>query len=334
MVKTTLIFLFFLIPIVSKGNLIINEIVCGSTDDWVELKLKSTNEIKKSIDISNLYVTMYYGTNEHLANSPVTICSYDKKETPYNDKFVVIHLANPSGIDETDETGDSNGNGYLDIYCNNYYASLWNSDGVVSIDNDDNPSNNGIIDFVAYSNQDGSPNRTISSYIQKASLFNQWQIKSEDIQHSSFYIGKSGLSSYMSISRKDETDLNNLHNFEITKFQTPGNENIFSGNKIERKMFSLSKNKVFLIPNSSQKSNLILKIYELCNIKYRIFSSTGFKVYESKYLKNSYPQILYINLKESKIKKPGLYFGKIEATSNSLKSINIKTFYLIVCYKK
>jgi len=39
------------------------------------------------------------------------------------------------------------------------------TDCVVSIDNDDDPSNNGILDFIAYSNRDGTPNTTIESYM-------------------------------------------------------------------------------------------------------------------------------------------------------------------------
>ncbi|MCP4138666.1 MAG: hypothetical protein GY754_47355, partial [bacterium] len=102
----------------SEGNipLVINEVVCGATNgDWVELKLRSTG--KESMDISNLYITMYYGTNENLAAEPVTIYSYDRPETIYDDRFVVVHLTEPSTPDETDATGDTNGNGVVDLYC-------------------------------------------------------------------------------------------------------------------------------------------------------------------------------------------------------------------------
>ena len=330
MLKAIIFFIILNVSSIINAQLLINEAVTGTSSDWVELKLISPSSEKKSLEISTLYVTMYYGTNEKLADSSVTIYSYDRQATSYDDRFIVIHLSEPDKIDETDITGDTNGNGYIDIYCNNYYASLWNSDGVVSIDTDDDPTNNGIIDFIAYSNRDGSPNGTISNYIKAISNVNQWEIDEDDIQGSSIDIGKSGLSNYMSISRKSATDNNTQNNFATTKFQTPGKDNIFSDNKTNRNLFSLIKKKITLIPNRNNKSNLELKIYEKCNIKYRIFSSTGLKVYESNYLENISPGFVSFNLKKSGLFRTGLYIGKIEATSSSIKSLHIKTFFLIV----
>src|SRR5271157_3550312 len=96
-----LAFLFFLLMGPSlHAQLIINEFVTNTDSDWVELFLAG-NERKK-MDISNLYVTMYYGTNERLGPEPITIYSYDRPETPYDDRFVVVHLTQPGIPDETD----------------------------------------------------------------------------------------------------------------------------------------------------------------------------------------------------------------------------------------
>src|SRR4030042_2028015 len=107
-----------------EAALQINELATNTSDDWIELALVSP--VKVSKDISKLYVTMYYGNNEPLGTDPVTIYSYDRPETPYDDRYVVVHCARPDTPDETDLTGDTNGNGYIDVYCNNYFASLWN----------------------------------------------------------------------------------------------------------------------------------------------------------------------------------------------------------------
>ena len=94
------------------SHLLINEIACGTSgEDWVELFYQSDE--REELDISKLYVTMYYGSNEPLSNDPVTIYSYDRPETPYDDRFIVVNLTNPAMPDETDITGDTNQNGYI-----------------------------------------------------------------------------------------------------------------------------------------------------------------------------------------------------------------------------
>ncbi|HOW81744.1 MAG TPA: hypothetical protein PK573_04235, partial [Spirochaetota bacterium] len=139
--KRLWILLFFIIllfrPI--QAGLMINEAVTETASDWVEIIF--TGEPGECMDVSPFFVTMYYGTNERLSTDPVSICTDDRPDTGYDDRFVVVHLSEPSIPDETDLTGDTDKNGRLDVYCNNYYGSLWNSDGVVAIDSDDDPSN-------------------------------------------------------------------------------------------------------------------------------------------------------------------------------------------------
>ena len=59
-------------------------------------------------------------------------------------------MTEPIKSDETDITGDTNQNGYIDVYCNNYYNSLWNSDCAVAIDDNEDlvqeAINNDIVD--------------------------------------------------------------------------------------------------------------------------------------------------------------------------------------------
>ncbi|NMB66370.1 MAG: hypothetical protein GYA16_16015, partial [Spirochaetes bacterium] len=122
-----ILLVYIFTPSLLYAQLLINEIACNvSGSDWVELFLYSVQPL--SMDISSLYVTMYYGTNEPLSQNPVTIYSYDRAETPWDDRFVVVHLTDATTPDECDATGDINGNGVLDVYCNNYVNSLWNTD--------------------------------------------------------------------------------------------------------------------------------------------------------------------------------------------------------------
>jgi len=314
-------------------QLIINEAVCNSTSDWVELYYSAKG--REKINISSLYVTMYYGTNETLGTDPITIYSYDRPETPYDDRFIVIHLTEADNIDETDLTGDTNKNGYIDVYCNNYYASLWNSDCVIAIDSDDDPSNGGIIDFIAYSNKDKTPNSTIESYINHAQLYGEWQICSaNNIQECTVDIGINGLEPYMSISRNNAQDTNSKTDFTVTSFQTPGKPNIAIPNFLNKNLLKVLKKKITIIPYHSiyGKGEIPLFVLQHCNIKLRVFTATGRLVYKSPYYRSIYPGFfsLYWNYYLLKPKLPtGLYIGKIEAVNTSLRISENRLIYII-----
>ena len=233
--------LLFFSQAVFAGPLI-NEISAGGSSDWVEITLSGDTE---SCDISQCFVTMYYGTNEKIASSPVTLHNRDLRETPYNDRFAVIHFTPLSVADETDATGDTNGNGILDVYCCNY--GLWNTDCVVSIDSDDIHTNGGILDFVAFSNRDGSMNTTIGGYIKAASAAGQWETcSSSNIQVCAVDIGAEGLVSYSTISRIAGTDTNSFNDFQITPYATPGRENIITAKKGGRKLFRTELKKEYI----------------------------------------------------------------------------------------
>jgi len=307
-----------------SAGLIINEISPNTDKDWVELKY--IEEGCKSIEISSLYVTMYYGSNEPLATEAVTLQSCDKSSTPFDDRFVVIHLTESDKSDETDSTGDTNKNNTLDLYCNNYSSSLWNSDCVVAIDSDDDPSNGGIIDFIAYSNRDGSPNSTIESYYNHALLHNAWTSKGVDFQSSSFDIGKNGLSSAQSIIRKNDIDSNSLDDFTITKYLTPGRENIIKEPDGKGKILTIKQKRIFYHYNEALK----VFIYKQCNIRIRVFTSTGYPLYTSHLYQNKLPGLSSISLQgKLPLKKTGLYLGTIEAVSSEGYSFEVNKFYII-----
>lgn len=319
-----------------NAHLMINEIACGTSgDDWVELYFHG--DVREKMDVSRLFITMYYGTNEHLSDNAITLYSYDRPETPYDDRFAVVHVTDSLTPDETDITGDTNRNGYIDIYCSNYSGSLWNSDGVVAIDSDDNPENGGMIDFAAYSNRDGSPNDTIRSYVMQAQDLNQWvRCSGDNIQDCMIDIGSSGLASTMTISRRNNSDTNSMDDFQITKYQTPGRSNIFNDTvKKGGNLFKTMRKKITVIPSHPVlgDSNIEIFVYETCNIRFRIFSSIGMLIHESPLYRNICPGKFSLTWNYRGLGRAactGLYIGHIEATSSSLKKSETEYIYIIL----
>jgi hypothetical protein len=314
------VYLFF--PSLLYAQLVINEIACNvSGSDWVELFLYSAQPL--SMDISSLYVTMYYGTNEPLSQSPVTIYSYDRPETPWDDRFVVVHLTDPLTPDECDATGDTNGNGVLDVYCNNYVNSLWNTDCVVAIDTDDEPSNGGIIDFVAYSNRDGALNQSIGQFMAYAIQQGQWiGTASEEYMVD---IGKSGLLEYQSIIRKTISDSNSLDDFVITPYMTPGRPNILPVYQAKDIFIKVNK-KIVLSKRAVEQFQIF--VLQPCTLRVRLFSTQGFKIYESPLL-SELPGICTIDwIRHLQQIRCGLYLGTVEAQDS--KNRQLVEFYCIV----
>ncbi len=317
------ILLFYIFtPSLLYAQLMINEIACNvSQSDWVELFLYSDQPL--SMDISSLYVTMYYGTNERLSQSTVTIYSYDRAETPWDDRFVVVHLTDAITPDECDATGDTNGNSVLDVYCNNYINSLWNTDCVVAIDTDDDPSNGGIIDFIAYSNRDGTLNQSILEYVTAAIQNGHWL--GTESESCMVDIGKNGLQEYQSIIRKAASDSNSLDDFVITPYLTSGHPNILPMNHSQDTFIKINR-KVVLTKGAIEQCKIF--ILKPCTLRVRLFSSRGYKMYESGLLSAS-PGFCTIDwIRHIKKMRCGLYLGTIEAQDSQNRQC-VK-FYCIV----
>ncbi len=321
-------FLFLLNSTFTTALPLINEISAGGNSDWVEITLSDDTE---SLDISQYFVTMYYGTNEKIAASPVTLRNRDLPETPYDDRFAVVHFTDIPVADETDLTGDTNGNGIRDLYCINY--GLWNTDCAVSIDSDDLPENGGILDFVAFSNRDGSMNSTIGGYINAAVSAGQWgACGGLNIQECAVNIGSAGLSSYSTISRIKGADTNSLSDFIITPYATPGRENIISPDTRKRKLFRTESKETTHIYNSGTL-RIPLFIYEKCSIKLRIFNSTGFTIYSSELREDLNPGSYIFEIPENLLRGKiltGLYPVKIEAAGKGSVSENATLFLVMV----
>ena len=310
---------------------LINEISAGGSSDWIEITLDSKTE---SCDISSYFVTMYYGTNEKISASPVTLRNSDLPGTSYDDRFAVVHFTPLPVEDETDLTGDTNRNGVLDLYCCNY--GLWNTDCVVSIDSDDLNTNGGILDFIAFSNRDGSINSTIGGYINSASSTGQWEIcGSTNIQDCAVNIGIEGLNSYSTISRMNGNDTNSLNDFKITPYSTPGRENIIYTDSGKKRLFRAESKKISHRPGR-ENITLPLFLYEICSIKVRVFNSTGFTIYSSELHENLNPGTYSFYIPSSRLRgktMTGLYSIQIEAAGKN-SSTETALVFLIIAGKR
>ena len=327
-------FLFFFLlqfRVFSHAVPVINEVSSGGSSDWIEISVTDDTE---SCDISQYFVTMYYGTNEKLSESPVTLRNRDIPSTPYDDRFAVVHFTSAPVDDETDSTGDTNGNGILDIYCCNY--GLWNTDCVVAIDTDDDPQNGGIQDFIAFSNRDGSINGTIEGYIEAAIGAGAWEsCSSPNLQDCCVFIGDEGLNSWSTISRIKCTDTNSQADFAVTPYATPGRENIIHVDKKNKKLFKAVSKKITHRYGSGPVL-ISLFLYEKCSVKLRIFSSTGLTVYSSELKEDLNPGWYTFRVSEHDLRGrilTGLYPVKIEA-SGYRSGTESATVFLIIAGKR
>ncbi|MBN2161010.1 MAG: hypothetical protein JW807_16585 [Spirochaetes bacterium] len=328
-----IIFILFHFNAGLRAGLIISEFTTGATEDWVELTLAGTPE---KMDIATLYVTMYYGTNEQLGTDPITIYAHDRPETPYDDRYVVVYLTRPDTPDETDLTGDTNGNGRIDVYCNNYFASLWNTEGVVAVDSDDDPSNGGILDFVYYSSRDGEPNDTMASYVAAAQANGEWQAcPGENIQDCSVSIGREGLAAHMSVCRRKKNDSNSAADFSVTSILTPGKPNIAAPLFMGNRLFTVIKKKITIIPGHGLFGSGIIPVFVFapCALRLRVFTITGIVIHESPRFLSVRPGLfnLFWNpLLQRRAPASGLYLCKIEAVSTARKSFQEEIIKIIV----
>lgn len=310
------------------GKIIINEISAGGSRDWVEIR---ASEDVSSVDISMLFITMYYGNNEKTAESPVTLRGKDIPETPYDDRFAVIHFSSAGEADETDAEGDINGNGIRDLYCNNY--GLWNTDCVVSIDTDDDPENGGIIDFAAFSNRDGSVNSTIAGYMKSASDSGEWiTCPSANPQDCMIYIGEDGMNSYSTLSRKETGDTNSADDFILTSYSTPGRDNIVNQIPGNKKAAVPLSDRIIYRPGRGQGIIAVkILVHKTCSARVRIFNAAGSGIYSSDLFKDLNPGFHTLNIRSSDLKGKlltGLYPVKLEFYAEGCTEKS--TIYLVI----
>jgi len=320
---------------VYAGQLLITEVACGTKgDDWAEVFFQGAPG--ERIDIARLYVTMYYGANEPLSDSPITLHGADRPETPYDDRYAVIHLNGRGRADETDLTGDTDRNGAIDVYCENHADSLWNTDCVVAIDTDDDPANGGIVDFVAYSNRDGSVNATMAGYVAQAQIHAQWAACSEEnLQQCMADVGADGLAAHQSLARVPGADTNSAADFRITPYQTPGRDNVFDTGKKPGGIFEVEKGTITIIPTHPTlgTGKIAIMVHEPCALRLRVFNAIGMLVHESPLYRDVNPGPFSFTWDLTGRGRPvctGLYFGHIEGSHYASRRSVSRTVYIVV----
>jgi hypothetical protein len=328
--KKALLIVIMSCPANLFAGLSISEIAPGTAGaDWVELSFHSDK--KESVVISSLYVTMYYGANEPLSANPVTLYSYNRAETPWDDRYAVVYLTDALTPDETDLTGDTNGNGRLDIYCANYAMSLWNAECCAALDSNDDPSD-GMLDFAVWSDGEGDPSETIGKYTESASSHGHWSGTVYD-RAACIKVPKGGLSRSQSIIRISETGTNSAANFTVTDFQTPGGGNA-AGRSCERALFSIVRRKIPVVPDDPErKAECRLQLNSECDIRMKVFSDTGRLVYESQKREDVPPGPVSFEW-PCRTARSGLYIGVIEGSSSESKRLLKERFFFIVARRR
>lgn len=315
-------------------GLVINEVSAACEHNWVELKFTDTG--REKIDISNLYVTMFYGGSEPLADEPVYIYSRNRPGTPWDDRFVVVYPARPGIPDETLSTGDTNGNGIIELYCDNYFASFWNTDCVVAIATGPDRNNDTIIDFVVYSRRGDSFNRNMFNNMKSAAEAGEWVIDDMDAPGlSAVYTGPNGLLPHQSISRRPGQDTNTHEDFYVTKFQTPGRENIEKIEHSRNQLFRPDRKRITVIPGgtSLRKAEIPFTVFENSQLKLRIFTSDGRMVYRSSIMKDVTPGMHSYSWEPGRV-PDGMYFCTIEAVDRGRQISQTEQIIIIVSRRR
>jgi hypothetical protein len=87
----------------------------------------------------------------------------------------------------------------------------------------------------------------------------------------------------MTLSRKNTADTNSQIDFAVTKYMTPGRENILIENiSAGKKLFRPKNRKISVGPKNFADGykGIELFVFEVCNIRLRIFSSIGILNYK------------------------------------------------------
>ncbi|MDD4351907.1 MAG: lamin tail domain-containing protein [Candidatus Gracilibacteria bacterium] len=171
-----------------------------STHDWAELYVLSG-----SGNVANFVLTDLDGTDSMLAQDVVTLTEGD---------YAVVHWT--TGVDETDLVGDSNNNGYRDLYLAD--SSLSATDDQLVLLNDEE-----ILDAVIWSNHDGSLASSELDDNLDLVAAEAWQgTFALDDQSGAVLLGEID----QSIARLETGDTNSKDDWQILASPTPGAANI------------------------------------------------------------------------------------------------------------
>lgn len=186
----------------------ITEVAFSAATDWVELYNYGV-----AADISGLMLTDLDGVDSRLA---------DVKTTLAPGKYAVVYW-DESGVDETDETGDVNGNGVIDLYIAD--TGLSSTDDEVALMSA--ASGGQYIDAVCWSNGTGEFASSEDKDVKLLADNEQWIITGDTVTKSDCWIDSSKIKSEQSIGRSTATvtDNNTKNDWFLFKLPTPGQDN-------------------------------------------------------------------------------------------------------------
>ncbi|MFH1239130.1 MAG: lamin tail domain-containing protein [bacterium] len=184
----------------------ITEVSFASGNDWVELYNWGSEEV----DISHFMLTDLDGTDSALAAEPVTL-----KPAQY----AVIHW-DDTGVDETDRTGDTNGDGCIDLYVSDTDLSSTDDEVVLmtaAVSGD-------YIDAVCWSNLDGVYDNTDLKLLAEKGVWAAVSLIESDAWSNSKEVVNEAV-----IGRKPSLyeDTNSKNDWYLYPTPTPGTENLF-----------------------------------------------------------------------------------------------------------
>lgn len=187
----------------------ITEVAFSAATDWVELY----NYGDMAIDISAFMLTDLDGTDSRLADVKTTL-------TP--GKYAVVYW-DEAGIDETDGTGDLNGNGVIDLYIAD--TGLSSTDDEIALMSA--VSGGQYIDAVCWSTGSGEFASSEDKDVKLLVDNDQWIISGDTVTKSDCWVDSGTIKSDQSIGRRTAmgTDNNTKNDWFLFKLSTPGEDN-------------------------------------------------------------------------------------------------------------
>ena len=184
----------------------ITEVAFASSTDWVELY----NYGSSPVDIAGFMLTDLDGTDSRLADKTVTLAP---------GKYAVVYW-DEAGVDETDEAGDLNNNGIIDLYIPDTGLSS-TTDQVVLMS-----ANGGgqFIDAVCWSDGAGEFASGEDKDVALLAAYDQWRISGSTVTKSDCWTDSSKILPEQSLGRLSATadDTNSKNDWFIFKGPSPG----------------------------------------------------------------------------------------------------------------
>ncbi len=187
----------------------ITEVAFSAATDWVELYNYGT----AAVDISGLMLTDLDGVDSRLANAKTMLAP---------GRYAVVYW-DETGVDETDEVGDINGNRVIDLYIADTGLSATDDEIVLM----SAPSGGQYIDAVCWSNGLGEFASSEDKDLKLLADNDQWVIAGGTVTKSDCWTDSSKVKSDQSIGRMTVTaaDTNTKNDWQVFKCPTPGQDN-------------------------------------------------------------------------------------------------------------